>query len=566
MADVTMPQLGETVTEGTITRWMKAVGDTVARDEPLFEVSTDKVDSEVPSPADGVLREILVPEGETVEVGARLAVIGEAGAGVPAGAAPAAPSPAAAAPPPPPPAAAPPPPTSPPTAAAPPPQMQPPAPAPPAPPPATAAPPPPPAAPAPPPTWQPSEPAIVWAPPPASPPPAAPPPPAPGASAPGGSRPEDARILSPVVRRLLAENGIDPSQVTGTGLGGRITREDVLAYLDARRGAPATAPAPTTSPAPATPPPVAPAAPPAAAPRSQPEAATVQAPPPPPQMQPPAAATPPAAVAVPPPAVAPTPAASPAPSVPRAAPGPSLPTFRQAGERVVPFSNMRRRTAEHMVRSKATSPHAFIAYETDFENVERVRKEWGSRFRAEEGFSLTYLPFVARATVEALRDFPNLNASVVEDALVVHQQINLGIAVDLDHEGLIVPVIHRAEEVTLRGIARRIRDVADRARSRQLTADDISSGTFSITNDGPFGSYFTVPIINQPQVAILATDGVKRRPVVVTLPDGTESIAIHSMGLLGMSWDHRAVDGAYVATFLARVAGLLATRDWAAEL
>jgi 2-oxoglutarate dehydrogenase E2 component (dihydrolipoamide succinyltransferase) len=227
---------------------------------------------------------------------------------------------------------------------------------------------------------------------------------------------------------------------------------------------------------------------------------------------------------------------------------------------------MRRRTAEHMVRSKATSPHAFIANEVDFEAVERVRKGWGDRFRSEEGFRLTYLPFVARAAVEALRDFPLLNASVVEDSLVVHPDVNLGIAVDLSHEGLIVPVIHRAEEVTLRGVARRIRDLAERARDRKLNADDITGGTFSITNDGPFGTYFTVPIINQPQVAILATDGIGRRPVVVTQPDGSESIAIHSTGIVGMSWDHRAVDGAYVSLFLARVAELLGTRDWAAEL
>jgi len=237
-----------------------------------------------------------------------------------------------------------------------------------------------------------------------------------------------------------------------------------------------------------------------------------------------------------------------------------------AGDRVVPFSNMRRRTAEHMLRSKATSPHAYIGYEVDFEQVERVRSAWGERFRSEEGFSLTYLPFIARAVVDGLREFPNLNASVAEDALVVHQQINLGIAVDLDHEGLIVPVVHRAEEVTLRGIARRIRDVADRARSRQLGADDISGGTFSITNDGPFGTSFTVPIINQPQVAILATDGIARRPVVVTHTDGTESIAIHSTGMLGVSWDHRAVDGAYVSSFLRRVAEVLRGRDWVAEL
>jgi 2-oxoglutarate dehydrogenase E2 component (dihydrolipoamide succinyltransferase) len=227
---------------------------------------------------------------------------------------------------------------------------------------------------------------------------------------------------------------------------------------------------------------------------------------------------------------------------------------------------MRRRTAEHMVRSKSTSPHAFIAYEVDFENVERVRKAWGQKFKTEEGFSLTYLPFIARASVEALRDFPLLNSSVVEDSLVVHADVNLGIAVDLSHEGLIVPVIHRADEVTLRGVARRIRDLADRARNRQLNADDIAGGTFSITNDGPFGTYFTVPIINQPQVAILATDGIARRPVVVTQDDGSESIAIHSTGILGVSWDHRAVDGAYVSSFLARISELLAGRDWSTEL
>ena len=463
-----MPQLGETVTEGTITKWMKAVGDEVARDEPLFEVSTDKVDSEVPSPAAGVLSEILVPEGETVEVGVKLAVIGD-GAGAsatsdaPAAAATEAPAPAAEAPP-----QAPPPP----------------------PPPRQAAPPPPPPAPA--------------------------PEPAPQAGADGNGTGAGAQVLSPMVRRILSENDIDESEVSGTGAGGRITRDDALRAADARRSSGASV----------QPPPAAPT-----------QAAPIQS----------APAAPPARVAPPAPAV-------------------SMAPFRTAGDQVVPFSNMRRRTAEHMVRSKATSPHAFIANEVDFEAVERVRTAWGDRFKAEEGFALTYLPFVARAAVEALRDFPLLNASVVEDSLVVHSEVNLGIAVDLSHEGLIVPVIHRAEEVTLRGIARRIRDLAERARGRQLNADDIAGGTFSITNDGPFGTYFTVPIINQPQVAILATDGIARRPVVVTQPDGSESIAIHSTGILGVSWDHRAVDGAYVSLFLAKVAELLGTRDWAAEL
>jgi 2-oxoglutarate dehydrogenase E2 component (dihydrolipoamide succinyltransferase) len=466
-----MPQLGETVTEGTITKWMKAVGDEVARDEPLFEVSTDKVDSEVPSPAAGVLSEILVPEGETVDVGVRLAVISDGSdasgsSDAPGAAAAEAPAPA----------------------------------------PAAAAAPPPPQTPPPPPVQ-------------ATPPPPAPAPvaePAPQAGADGNGTGAGAAVLSPMVRRILSENDIDDSEVTGTGAGGRITRDDALRAADARRSAGATV----------QPPPAVPT-----------QAAPVQA----------APAAPPARVAP-------------------ATPTVSMAPFRTAGDQVVPFSNMRRRTAEHMVRSKATSPHAFIANEVDFEGVERVRAAWGERFKAEEGFTLTYLPFVARAAVEALRDFPLLNASVVEDSLVVHSEVNLGIAVDLSHEGLIVPVIHRAEEVTLRGVARRIRDLAERARGRQLNADDIAGGTFSITNDGPFGTYFTVPIINQPQVAILATDGIARRPVVVTQPDGSESIAIHSTGILGVSWDHRAVDGAYVSLFLAKVAELLGTRDWAAEL
>ena len=463
-----MPQLGETVTEGTITRWMKAVGDEVARDEPLFEVSTDKVDSEVPSPAAGVLSEILVPEGETVEVGVKLAVIGDGAASAASDSAPAA---VAAEPEPP----APPPPPPPPT-------------------------PPPPTPPAPAETQ-----------------------PAPAPTAPAAGSNGDGvgpHVLSPMVRKLLAENGISESEVTGTGSGGRITRDDALREVDARR---------------------------AAAP-------------------PPASAA--ASAAAPAPPAAPVVQAAPAPPVARApqAPSVSMASFRAAGDQIVPFSNMRRRTAEHMVRSKATSPHAFIANEVDFESIERVRKAWGDRFKAEEGFALTYLPFIARATVEALRDFPLLNASVVDDSLLVHAEVNLGIAVDLSHEGLIVPVIHRAEEVTLRGVARRIRDLAERARGRQLNADDIAGGTFSITNDGPFGTYFTVPIINQPQVAILATDGIARRPVVVTQPDGSESIAIHSTGILGVSWDHRAVDGAYVSLFLAKVSDLLGSRDWAAEL
>ncbi len=481
-----MPQLGETVTEGTVTKWLKAVGEQVARDEPLFEVSTDKVDSEVPSPAEGVLSEIIVQEGDTVDVGVRLAVIDGEGAGeAGAPAATVAPAPA---------------------------ESPAPAPAPPAAAPAPSAPAPPAAAPAP------SAPAL------------APSAPAPPVAVPSASAPEtvsttaeappvssgNGQVLSPVVRKLMNENGIDPSQVTGTGLSNRITRDDVEAVIATRTAAPSRP------------------APPQAAPSRPAPAQAVPAGPPTSQPAPPVAAQ-----------------------------APSRPDGR---DEVVPFTNIRRRTAEHMVRSKATSAHTLMVKEADYERVEQVRRAYGDRFRSEEGFSLSYLPFAARAAVEALGDYPHLNSSVGEDALIVHYDVNLGVAVDLDNEGLIVPVVHHAEELTLRGMARRIRDLADRARTKKLSADDISGGTFSITNAGPFGTLLTGAIINQPQVAILSTDGVSRKPVVVQLPDGSESIAIHSMGLLAMTFDHRAVDGAYVARFLARMSEILVERDWASEL
>jgi pyruvate dehydrogenase E2 component (dihydrolipoamide acetyltransferase) len=466
-----MPQLGETVTEGTITKWLKAIGDQVERDEPLFEVSTDKVDSEVPSPAAGVLTQILVEEGDTVDVGVKLAVIGDSGSANGSEAPTAAadtPAPAAAAPAPPPP---------PPTAA-------------------PAPPPPPP-------------------PPPASPAPPAPAPAPATAEAPapvGGSG--NGLVLSPVVRKLLGEHNLDAGSINGTGIGGRITRDDVEAVI-ASGG-------------------------------SSIPGGRVDAPVRAPDVD--GGATPPAP--------------SPAPRLTTPTPAPR----GDGRDEVLPFTNIRRRTAEHMVRSKATSAHTLMVKEIDYERVERVRQSHGPRFKAEEGFSLTYLSFAARATVEALGEFPHLNASVGEDALIIHHDVNLGIAVDLDNEGLIVPVVHHAEELTLRGMARRIHDVADRARTKRLNADDISGGTFSITNAGPFGTLLTGAIINQPQVAILSTDGVSRKPVVVVLPDGSESIAIHSVGLAAMTFDHRAVDGAYVARFLARLSEILSQRDWAGEL
>ena len=513
-----MPQLGETVTEGTITRWFKGVGETVARDEVLFEVSTDKVDTEVPSPAAGVLAEIRVPEGETVEVGTILAVLSDGaapadnGAGTPAAEVqpPSAPAPAAE----PAEAAAP--------APAPPPPAPAPAPAPAEPAPAAASAPP---APAPPPA-----PAAAPQPAPAAPAqePAAPPEPAPAAaSAPASA---EGRVLSPVVRRLIAEYGIDPDEVAGTGLGGRISRDDVqrhietnrLSSLDAASPEPAAAPEPPPAPAPA-----------------------------------------PAQAAAAAPSAAPAPA-SPVPA--SASPVPASAVQPGARDAVVPLSNIRLRTGEHMVMSKSVAPHTLTAIEVDYEAVEQVRKNSGDQFKAEEGFSLTYLPFISRAAIDALREYPHLNASVGDRELVVHNYVNLGIAVDLDFQGLLAPVVRDADGKRLRSIARDIVDVARRARSKQLSPDELSGGTFTLTNAGSYGTMMQFPIINQPQVAILSTDAVKRKPVVIEDDYGNESIVIHSVGVLAMAWDHRAIDGAYAAAFLARVKEILETRDWESEL
>jgi len=474
-----MPQLGETVTEGTITKWMKKVGDTIAEDEVLFEVSTDKVDSEVPSPASGVVTEILVGEGETVDVGTKLAVISADGAApAPAGAGAAAPAgqedtdlqaePEIS-------VAETPPPEPPPQAAQPAPQAAQPAPQP-EPPPAAAA--------------QPAPPPVPAAPPAAS-----------GDGDPG-------RMLSPVVRRLVAEYNLDPAEIHGTGAGGRITRSDVLSLIDQRNGG-----TPTTA-----------------------------------RVTPPRAGGTPASAAPPEPAAA---VAVPAPG---------------EHDTVIPFTNIRRRTAEHMVRSKHTSAHTMVAVEVDYSGVEKVRQAQKAAFKEAEGFSLTYLPFVSRAAIDALEEFPNVNSSVGDDALIVHHDVNLGIAVDLDFEGLLVPVIHNADTKRLRALAREISGLAAKTRAKRLTMDDISGGTFTITNAGPFGTFITVPVIYQPQVAILSTDGVKKRPVVIELPDGSDGIAVHPVGNVVLSWDHRAFDGAYAAAFLAAIKDVIETRDWATEL
>ncbi|HEX6421812.1 MAG TPA: dihydrolipoamide acetyltransferase family protein [Acidimicrobiales bacterium] len=501
MAEIQMPQLGETVTEGTITKWFKQVGDAVAEDEPLFEVSTDKVDSEVPSPVGGTLTEILVPEGDTVDVGTVLARVGDAGEAPPAEQAPAeeapaeAPAPAEQAPAEEAPAEQAPASEAPPAQPAPAPAAE----APPAPEtPATAA----------------EGPSLPGTPAPAAQQPAPGPAQAPAATpaAPGTPASNGGRLLSPVVRRLISENDLDPAAIQGTGPGGRITRNDVLEVLD--RGAAGQAPA-------------APAQPPAA-----------------PQ--------------------APAPAA-PAPA-PRAAPAPQ--PVARAGERdtAIPHTNIRRRTAEHMIRSKQTSAHVYAAIEVDFEAVDEVRRAHREAFRAAEGFSLTYLPFISRAIIDAIREFPEVNSSFGESELVVHNYVNLGIAVDLDYKGLMVPVIHDADGKRLRALAREVVDLANRARAKQLGPDDIAGGTFTITNPGPHGTTMTLPVINQPQVAIISTDTVKRRPVAVELPGGGEGIAIHSVGNLTLTWDHRAFDGAYAAAFLGKVKQILETRDWAAEL
>jgi 2-oxoglutarate dehydrogenase E2 component (dihydrolipoamide succinyltransferase) len=219
-----------------------------------------------------------------------------------------------------------------------------------------------------------------------------------------------------------------------------------------------------------------------------------------------------------------------------------------------------------MVRSKETSPHVLTAVEVDFERVERVRRAHREAFKAEEGFSLTYLPFVSRAVVDAIEEFPHMNATVGDGELIVHQYVNLAIAVDLDFQGLLAPVIHDAETKRLPALAREVHDLASRARSKQLSADEIAGGTFTITNPGQYGTLLQFPIINQPQAAILSTDGVKRKPVVVTGDDGSESIAIHSVGVLALAWDHRAFDGAYAAAFLAKLREIIETRDWEVEL
>jgi 2-oxoglutarate dehydrogenase E2 component (dihydrolipoamide succinyltransferase) len=457
-----MPQLGETVTEGTVAGWRKQVGDRVEADEILLDIETDKVSMEVPAPQAGVLAKILVEVGATVAVGTVLAVI--QGEGEQATEEPTVRRPAA---------------------------------------------------------EEPTVRALAY------------PPLESGSSAepraaeetPAATRTTttkapaaergDTKRLSPAVRRLVAEYQIDVQAVAGTGRHGRVTRRNIMEYLEHPADAPAK-PAPKPA-------------------ESAPQRARAPAP-----------AEPPVRLAA-----APT---------SRARPGPS-----PAAGTTVPFTRIRRLTAEHMVKSKATSPHVLQAVEVDFSGVERVRQALRESWRAQHGYSLTYLPFIGHAVCRALGEFPNLNASVEGDALVLHPHVNLAIAVDLGAEGLVAPVIKRAESLAVPQLAGAIHDVAGRARANKLKPDDLAGGTYTLSNSGTFGTLITAPIINQPQVAILSTDGVRKKPVVIERPDG-DSIAIRPIGILAQSFDHRAVDGAYSAAFLDRVRKNIELTDWFREI
>ncbi len=436
--DVIMPQMGESIAEGTISRWMKKVGDAVKRDEAIFELSTDKVDAEIPSPTAGVLAEILVQEGQTVAVQtvvARIETDAGAAAQAPAPAAPAAPAAE-------PPRAAPAPPAA--------------------------------SAPAPTPVATPA-------------PVAAPTPPSNGAE----SLEERLRRRStPVVRKIAAEHGIDIAAVAGTGMAGRVTKSDVLGYIAGGQVAPAPAAAP---------------------------------------------AAPPAAAAVPA-------AAVPAAGYPAADPW--------DGDTVEPWSRIRKLTAEHMIMSRRTSAHVATFFDIDYSRVAQLRAKKKAEYAA-RGVNLTFLAFIAKAVADNLRKHPTVNASVGRDSTILRRDINLGIAVALDW-GLIVPVIKHADELSLLGVSRAINDLAERARGKKLSPDEVQKGSFTITNPGVFGSTIGVPIINQPQVAILAVGAITKQPAVVTV-DGADSIGIRTMGMLSLSFDHRIVDGADADRFMADV-------------
>jgi len=445
--DVVMPQMGVSVSEGTVTRWVKQVGEHIEADETLLEISTDKVDTEVPSPATGTVTEILVAEGETVEVGTVLARIG----GEAAAAAPTSPAP---------------------------------------------------------PEQERSEPESAPAEPAPEPVAAAP---GPEAEAAPESPPTNGKaFISPVVARIAGEHGVDPSKVPGTGTGGRVTKRDILAFIEAGGDA-AAAPPPAPEPT-AAPPPVTPSAAPAIT-------------------SPPAAAPPPAPAAVP------------------AAEG--EPLEPEQGETFEPMSAMRRGIAEHMRRSLDTSAHVTSAIEVDMTNVVAVRAKLKREFEQAYGVNPTYLAFIARATVDTLRDYPYVNGELRDGQIVTRTFVNLGFAVELaDGKGLIVPVVKNAETLNLLGMAKGIADIAARARNKQLLPDDVTGGTFTITNPGGYGTFHGTPVISQPQSAILGTYAIVKRPWVITDENGTDAIAIRSMMNLTLTYDHRLIDGALAGRFL----------------
>jgi 2-oxoglutarate dehydrogenase E2 component (dihydrolipoamide succinyltransferase) len=471
--EVTMPQMGESVVEGTISKWLVHEGDEVTEDQPLCEISTDKVDTEIPSPAAGVIAQIVAQEGETLPVGAVLATIEEAGAG--AAVAPRAP------------ASKPGPMTrevgAPPQAAA--------------------------------PDARETERVAP------APMPAAKPRPAPAApdgaagaaafTADGGEH----RRYSPVVLKIAAEHGIDLSRVPGTGIGGRVSKRDVMKYLESLRGgAPAQAPAPAAHPngaaaSPARPAPAKPAPPPPST-----AGATFQ----PPVYQP------------------------------------------REGDTVEQFSRRRKLIAEHMVFSKTHSPHVGTLAEVDLTRLMALREKHKRGFQEKEGFALTMLPMAAAATVRALKEFPRMNASVVGDSLVIRKQINLGIAMDTE-EGLLVPVIKAAEGMSVVGIAREIERLRLKVQERKVTADDLSGGSFTLSNPGREGNLFGFAIINQPQVGILRMGEIKKRAMVVEV-DGADALAIRTMMYLALSYDHRVIDGVLGNRFLYRVARIMEEADF----
>jgi pyruvate dehydrogenase E2 component (dihydrolipoamide acetyltransferase) len=453
--DVVMPQMGVSVSEGTITKWLKQEGEEVQADEPLLEISTDKVDTEVPSPGSGMLTQILVQEGETVDVGTKLAVIGGDGASAAAPAEQAPPEPA--------------------TQAA-----------------ADA-----------------SMAAASEGVGDVAPAEQAPAEPAQAAQAAEAAATNGKTFVSPVVAKIASEHGVDPSQVQGTGRGGRVTKKDILAFIES--GAPAAAPEPTAAPPPT------------------------------------AAPTPPA-----PPTAAPAPPAAPAPTpAPARAEAARPPTEPTVGETLEPMTAMRRGIAEHMRRSLDTSAHVTSAIEVDMSKVVAIRAKVKKDFQGAYGVNPTYLAFVARAVVETLRDYPWINGEIRGDQIVTRTYVNLGFAVELeDGKGLIVPVLKNAETLNLLGIAKGVADIAQRARDKKLTPDEVQGGTFTITNPGGYGTFHGTPVISQPQAAILGTYAVVKRPWVVQDELGNDVIAIRPIVNLTLTYDHRLVDGALAGRFL----------------